>query len=179
MNNKRKFTTRDLIAVGVLAALCTIATFLKIPLGTGSMVHLGSGAIFSIGIVFGGVYAGMAGGIGSALFDLLLGFSPYTIWSFVIKGIAGLIVGTVAKGLWPETTAKEATISNTTLFVKAALGCVLAAAWTLGGYMLAWWKINDSLTIAIANIPASLLTSGVGFLIAMLIAPKLRKVIKW
>ena len=93
MNEKRKFTIRDLVTSSVFASLCAIATSIKIPFGVGAMVHLGTAFIFTIGIVFGGVYAGLAGAIGSAFYDLLMGFSPYTLWSFFIKGIAALVSG--------------------------------------------------------------------------------------
>ncbi|MBP8035951.1 MAG: ECF transporter S component, partial [Negativicutes bacterium] len=58
------------------------------------------------------------------------------------------------------------------------IGCLVAAAWTLGGYVLAWWQVTGSLTVAISNIPASLLTSAAGLPIALLLAPRLRKAMK-
>ncbi|MBP2625401.1 MAG: hypothetical protein H6Q68_112 [Firmicutes bacterium] len=177
MNIKRKFNIRDLVTASVFAAMCAIATAIKIPFGVGAMVHLGTALVFTIAIVFGGVYAGLAGAIGSAFYDLLMGFSPYTLWSFVIKGIAGLIAGVVAKGLWPETTVNIFTVPSQKSILRAALGCILAATWTLGGYTVAWWQVTGSLATAIANMPSSLMTSGVGLVIALLLAPKLRKVL--
>lgn len=169
MEKSRKFTTRDMVFAGVLASICTVATTIKIPLGVGAMVHLGTAAIFTTAIVFGGVYAGLAGAIGSALFDLIMGFSPYTLWSFFIKGGAGLIAGTVAKGLWPVPPQSG-------WLLRALFGCVLAAAWTLGGYILAWWQVTGSLAVAMGNIPASLLTSVAGLVVALILSPKLRKI---
>lgn len=177
MNEKRKLNIRDIVFAGVFAGMCAIATAIKIPFGVGAMVHLGTAFIFTIGIVFGGVYAGLAGAIGSAFYDLIMGFSPYTVWSFVIKGIAGLIVGVVAKGLWPETTADASTLLGNKWVLRAVLGCILAATWTLGGYTVAWWQVTGSLTTAVANMPSSLMTSSVGIIVALLLAPKLRKVV--
>ncbi len=173
MNEKRKFTIRDLVISSVFASLCAIATSIKIPFGVGAMVHLGTAFIFTIGIVFGGVYAGLAGAIGSAFYDLLMGFSPYTLWSFFIKGIAGLIVGVIAKGMWPEAKGNE----NNKWLLRAVLGCLAAATWTLGGYILAWWQITGSIVTAIGNIPSSLMTSSVGIAVALILGPKLRKVL--
>lgn len=171
MNEKRKLTTKDIVYSGVLAAMCAIATSLKIPFGVGAMVHLGTAFLFTVGICFGGVYAGLAGAIGSAFYDLLMGFSPYTAWSFIIKGTAGFIVGFVAKGVWPAPVTNE----TGSWAWRAALGCILAASWTLGGYIVAWWQITGSLATALANIPSSLMTSGVGIVVAMILSPKLRK----
>lgn len=174
MANKRMLTTRDIVYSGVLAAMCAIATSLKIPFGTGAMVHLGTAFLYTVGICFGGVYAGLAGAIGSAFYDLLMGFSPYTVWSFVIKGVAGLIIGFVAKGLWPAPVSRE---TGHGWIWRAVLGCILAAVWTLGGYIVAWWQVTGSLAIAFSNIPGSLLTSGVGIVGALLLSPKLRKIV--
>lgn len=173
MGGKRKFGLRDTVSIGVLAAMCTIATSIKVPFGVGAMVHLGTGFVFTTGIVFGGVYAGLAGAIGSAFFDLLMGFSPYTIWSFVIKGIAGLIVGVIAKGFWPEEKAGETAKMHWGL--RAFIGCIAAAAWTLCGYLFAWSQVTGSWAVAFSNMPSSLMTSTAGLLVALLLTPKLRK----
>ncbi len=178
MNVKRKFTSRDSIFVGVFSALCVLATTIKIYLGIGGMIHLGTACLFTIAILFGGVYAGLAGAIGSAFFDLLMGFSPYTIWSFIIKGVAGLIAGVVAKGMWPETPFGQSSLTNSHWFTKAILGCVLAGIWTLGGYILAWWQVTGSLSIAIGNTLSSVITSSVGLIVALFLTAKLRKIIK-
>ena len=174
MSDKRRLTIKDTITIGVLAGMCAIATSLKIPLGVGAMVHLGTAFMFTVAIVQGGVYAGLSAAIGSAFFDLLMGFSPYTPWSFFIKGIAGLLAGTIAHGLWPQEHRQYAD-ANRRWLLRAVIGCLVAAAWTLGGYMVAWWQVTGSLTVAISNMPASLLTSGVGLPIALLLAPRLLK----
>lgn len=171
MRNKRVLGVRDIVTIGVLAAMCTIATMIKVPFGVGAMVHLGTGFVFTAAIVFGGVYAGLAGAIGSAFFDLLMGFSPYTLWSFVIKGIAGLIAGSIAKGLWPEDQPER-------WLMRAVIGCIAGAVWTLGGYIVAWSQVTGSLAVALGNIPSSLMTSTAGFLVALVLAPKLRKIVR-
>lgn len=173
MQHKRTFTVKDTIFAGVLASMCAIATTIKIPFGVGAMVHLGTAFLYTAGIVFGGVYAGLAGAIGSAFYDFVMGFSPYTLWSFVIKGIAGLIVGVVAKGLWPERKPGEGNAS----WFRMVLGCFLAAGWTLCSYIVAWWQVTGSFTVAIGNIPSSLMTSGAGLVVAMILAPKLRNIL--
>ncbi|MEG0797440.1 MAG: ECF transporter S component [Acidaminococcaceae bacterium] len=162
--------TKDVVYIGMLAGVCVLATFIKIPFGSGAMVHLGTGMIFTSGILFGGVYTGWAAALGSAFYDLLLGFSPYTLWSFLIKGSAGFLVGTIARGLWPTRGSKTFRPS----FLRIVLACFVGAMWTLVGYIFAWWFVLGSFTVALANIPASLLTSAVGFVVAMLLYPRLK-----
>ena len=174
MTEKRHFEIKDTVTIGVLAGMCAISTSIKIPLGVGAMVHLGTAFMFTVAITLGGIYAGLSAAIGSAFFDLLMGYSPYTPWSFVIKGIAGLIAGVIAHGLWPQDNAASPMVTGRWL-LRAISGCVLAAAWTLGGYIVAWWQVTGSLAVALANIPASLLTSAVGFIVAVFLAPKLHR----
>lgn len=174
MQGKRSLTVRDTVFIGVLSAMCAIATTIKIPFGVGAMVHMGTAFLYTAAIIFGGVYAGFAGAIGSGFYDLMMGFSPYTIWSFVIKGIAGLIAGGIVCGLWPESQTRR---NVTPSIMRMFLGCIAAAIWTLCGYIIAWWQVTGSFTIAIGNIPGSLLTSGVGLVVALLLAPKLRNII--
>jgi uncharacterized membrane protein len=153
----KKFSIRDVVMIGMLAALCIVATMIKIPYGHGAMVHLGTAAIFTFAILFGGVYAGLAGAIGSAFFDLLMGFSPYTIWSLVIKGIAGWIAGTIAHGGGAEGKHVG----------RNVVACLAGAVWTLLGYLAAWTVVIGRFEAAVANIPSSLMTSGVGILVAI------------
>ncbi|HZJ82611.1 MAG TPA: ECF transporter S component [Clostridia bacterium] len=163
MNNK--FTVRDIVIIGMLASLCIVATTIKIPYGTGAMVHLGSAAIFTSAILFGGVRGGMAGAIGSGLFDLIMALSPYTLWSFFIKGIAGLIVGSIAHGGHADGSS----------VIRNIIACILGALWTLAGYILAWTLVIGNFQVAIVNIPSSLMTSAVGILVAIPLSVALRK----
>lgn len=164
MNKVKKLTIRDIVFIGMLAALCTISTTIKIPYGNGAMVHLGTGALYTIALIFGGTYAGFSGAIGTAFFDLMMGFSPYTLWSFIIKGVAGFIVGTIAHG--GEAKGKST--------ARNIIACLLGAAWTILGYLVAWTVVIGNFPAAIANIPSSLVTSGVGMLIAIPLAATLR-----
>lgn len=172
LKNKRKLKTRDIVWIGQLATLCIVATFIKIPFGSGAMVNLGTGFIFISGILFGGVYTGLAAAIGSAFYDVLMGFSAYTIWSFIIKGIAGFIMGYIAKGMWPED---ELSRKNWMLF--AIGGAILTSLWTLVAYFLAWWQVIGSFNVAITNIPASLMTTAVGFILAAFLVIPLKKIL--
>lgn len=162
--NTKKIEVKDIVIVGVIAALVVVGTFIHIPYGQGAFVHLGSAAIFTFSILFGGWRAGLAGAIGSGFYDLLAGFSPYTLWSFFIKGIAGLVIGSIAH----SGGSKGKSV------VKNVFACLAGAAWTLAGYLAAWSFVLGSFKAAILNIPSSLITSGVGMIIAIPFAATLR-----
>lgn len=168
MKNAMKFSVRDIAIIGMLAALHTLSIMIKIPYGQGAMVHLGTAAVFTFAIVFGAKYAAPAGAIGAAFFDLLMGFSPYTLWSFFIKGIAGLIAGLIAHSAGKKGSS----------FVLNLTGCVAASLWTLAGYLLAWTVVIGSFSAAVINIPSSLMSSGVGMVVGIPLAAALRVTLK-
>ncbi len=163
MKNTRKFSVQDVVIIGMLAALCTISTTIKIPYGNGAMVHLGTAALFTFSLLFGAVYGGLSGAIGAAIFDIVMGFSPYTVWSFFIKGIAGYIVGTIshAGGAQGKNVARN------------IIACIAGAIWTLGGYLVAWTAVIGRFEAAVVNSPSSMVTSGVGMIIAIPLAASL------
>jgi uncharacterized membrane protein len=164
------YTTQDLVKMAMLAAVCMIATYIKIPLGNGAMVHLGSAAIFTTGILFGGRYGGFAGAIGSAMYDLIGGFSPYTLWSFVIKGVSGWIVGTLSNS---KIGYKKTSLLGE--IIRNILSIFVAALFTLAGYLVAWSVVIGSFEAALINIPATLLSSGVGLVVALPLSFALKK----
>lgn len=164
----KKFTIRDIVIIGMLAAFCTIGTTIKIPYGNGAMVHLGSAAIYTTGLLFGGIYAGFGGAIGSAFFDLLMGFSPYTLWSFFIKGLAGYIVGSIAHSDGADGKS----------FIRNLIAIIVGAVWTLIGYLAAWTAVIGKFEAALLNIPSSIITSAVGAAVALPLAAALYKPIR-
>lgn len=155
MDNEH-FSIKDLVATAMLIALVVLSTFIKIPLG-GAMVHLGSAAIFIAGILFGSKKAATAGALGSFIFDLLIGQGAYTLWSLIIKGLAGYATGKIA---WTGGARGKSLFKN-------ILAVVIASVVTLVGYEIAWAVVSGSIEFAIANIPASLITSGVGAAVAL------------
>ncbi len=166
MQKKQQFTTKRITTIGMLAAMVVISTMIKIPYGNGAMVHLGSAAIFTAGLVFGSFNAGLAGAIGSAFYDLFMGLSPYTLWSFVIKGAAGYTVGYIYH---------HKIIENR--LYKAITACLVAAIITLIGYFVAW-SFVAGMPAAVTNIPSSLISSGVGTVVAMPLSTLLRSALK-
>ena len=81
------------VLLAVVASLVLVATsFLKVPTPTG-YVHLGDGIIYAAAIAFGPSFAAVSGAVGSTLADVLGGYFIWAPWTFIIKGVAGLIIG--------------------------------------------------------------------------------------
>ena len=153
-----KLKTRDIVYIGFIAALCAVATTIRIEIPGGAMVHLGSAALFTSSILFGGLYGGLGAAIGSALFDLFGGH---------------LIVGYMTAGYLPPSITKP-----TASFGRILVALIVGTIWTAFGYFLAWWFVLESAAVAASKIQYSLITSAAGIVVAIVLTPKLQSVVR-
>lgn len=168
-----KLTIRDIVFIGLLAALCAVGTTIRIEIPGAAMVHMGSAAIFTTSILFGGMYGGLGAAIGSALFDLIGGKTAYFFFSIVIKGICGLLIGYLTVGYLPPTKdAKHITVS------RMLTAMIVGAIWTAIGYFFAWWYVLDSVSVAFFNIQFSVYTSLAGIVVTLILAPRLQSMVR-
>lgn len=83
----------------VLIALTTVFTLLiKIPTPARGYVNLSDVAITFAGLIFGPWVGMVAGGVGTALADLLAGFAPFAPLSLVAHGTEGFLIGWLGRG---------------------------------------------------------------------------------
>ena len=84
-------TLQKPVLAAMFAALSCVATMvIQIPAPTG-YVNLGDAFVLLAGCVLGPAYGFVAGGLGPALADLLLGYGVYAPGTFVIKGLTAVI----------------------------------------------------------------------------------------
>ena len=135
-------TIHKLVLSGLFAALTVLITLLSIPLSGGGYIHLGDTAIFAGVYVIGGVWGILAGAVGSALTDLILGYAIYIPATFVIKGLMAL----TATALLARASAKW----RLPVFVTA---CLIVPV----GYFLYEAIIYGDALVAALNTPYNLL----------------------
>ena len=92
--NKLNSRTISINALAI-ALVCLSTMFLQFPIPLG-YAHLGNCFILISGVFFGPVTGLLAGGIGSALSDLLTGYPQWIIPTLIIKGIMGFVIGYIA-----------------------------------------------------------------------------------
>lgn len=97
---KRKITVYDIVVVGLMAAVCYVATNFRIEIPTPAgkmMVHMGN--IFGLlsGLLFGGLRGGLSAGIGSCIFDLLTGWATSAPSTLVNKFVMGFLAGWIPR----------------------------------------------------------------------------------
>jgi uncharacterized membrane protein len=121
MVNIRRITLTALMA----ALIFVLTTMPRIPVpATGGYIHLGDAGIAFAAVAFGPWVAMAAGGLGTALADLL-GFPQWAIFSLIVHGLQGLAMGAILRrGLsWPR--AMLATVVSIGIIVGGAAVAVL------------------------------------------------------
>lgn len=89
--------TKTLTRLAILMALTTVMTMVvHIPtIGTNGYLNLGDMVVFLAAMLLGRKGGFLVGGLGSALADLLLGYTHYAPITFVVKGLEGYIAGAI------------------------------------------------------------------------------------
>lgn len=84
-----------LVYTALMTALVFVATFtIKVPVPfTNGYIHPGDSMVFLAGLLLGPFYGAFAAGIGSALADLIAGYTFWMIPTLLIKGLMGFVVG--------------------------------------------------------------------------------------
>ncbi len=95
---RQRFTPAIIALVALLIALTTVLTVytVRVPVpATQGYFNLSDVPITFIGLVFGPWIGLIAGGVGTALSDLLGGYGFYAPISFVAHGLEGLLIGLI------------------------------------------------------------------------------------
>ena len=158
MNNNLK----KLILAALFAALSCVATMsIRIPTpGTGGYIHPGDAIVILSGVILGPVWGFFAGGIGSALSDLIGGYFVYVPITFMIKGLVAL-----AAGLLYQKVGK----TQKSRYVAVVLGGVADIILVAGGYFVCEYFIYGA--GAAASIPANIIQGIGGLVISCILYP--------
>jgi len=83
--------------VGFVVIVTVTTMFIRLPLPSTGYFNFGDVAVVFSGLLLGRVGGFIAGGIGSALADILLGFAIFSPLTLLAKGVEGFLCG-YAKG---------------------------------------------------------------------------------
>ena len=155
-----------LVLSALFAALTCVATMvIQIPSPTHGYMNLGDCVVLLSGCLLGPVYGAVAGGVGSALADLLSGYAVYVPGTLVIKAVMAALAGTLyrrSRKLLP-------------------VGAVLAELVMIVGYWLYDGVLMGSLAGSAAGIPSNIIQGvfggvcGVALVAALRRVPQIRK----
>lgn len=154
MNNKTKL----IVLNGLMIALVCIATMvIQIPIPmTEGYVNVGDSIIFITSILFGPIPGMVAGGLGSALADILTGYSHWALFTLLIKGFEGYMVGIVVK-------------KNTSL-IKNVFATLLGIIIMVSGYLIAGTFLQGSFIVSLGSVPSNIMQGIVSMIIGIPLA---------
>ncbi|HZK38019.1 MAG TPA: ECF transporter S component [Clostridia bacterium] len=157
---------QNLTILGLLIALVAVSTMaIKIPtIATQGYIHLGDSMIFLAAIMFGKKKGAIAGGLGSAMADLLLGYTHWILPTFIIKALMGYGIGIIAD--------QE---SNNLINLRNIIALVFGASWMVFGYFVAGGIMKGSFLVAASSVPANLVQGFVGALLFIPIGAALKR----
>lgn len=157
-------------AVAILTALTTVIGFVRVPLpATQGIFTLADIAIYFAAFALGPWSAAVAGGLGTALIDLLGGTAQYAPTSLVVHGLQGLLAGLVA-GIAGAGIAGAGTrpgLRGASWVLAGAVGTVVMAGGYLAAETLFYGGFAKAVTEILFNIAQSIVGAVGGGLLAL------------
>ncbi|MBQ4612179.1 MAG: ECF transporter S component [Clostridia bacterium] len=153
MNNKPK----SAVIAALLAALVCVATMIiRIPSPLHGYINLGDGVVLLCGWLLSPMYGFLAAGIGSALADILSGYTLYAPITLLLKGGMALIACGIARALHKKP------------LISKIFGGTLAEIVMIGGY-LAFESVLYGFVPSLANVPANAIQGLAGLLVGLIL----------
>ncbi|MFW6028679.1 MAG: ECF transporter S component [Halanaerobiales bacterium] len=160
--NLKEAGARIISYLALFIAFTTVATFIHIPGPSSSYFNLGELAIYSIALVFGGKAGGIAGGVGSAMADLILGYSIWAPFTFIVKGLEGYVVGKISE---------EGNLIRNILAIIVGGHIMIIGYAITKGFLISW-------AVILAEIGIDYGQMIIGGIAALIIANKLNEFLK-
>ena len=154
--------TKTMVKYGMLIALTTVMTMaIRIPTpGTNGYLNLGDMVVFLSALILGRKGGFVVGGVGSAMADLLSGYTHYAPITLIVKGLEGYIAGRIY----------ETRLGQRVPLLATTIGGI----WMAFGYYFAEIFMYGA-KAALASVPGNLLQGIVGAITAVALFAALKK----
>lgn len=161
--------TKDMIISSLLISLVFIATKfinIRLPISVnGGLIHLGNAMLFMSAIIFGNRKGAVAGAFGMGLFDILSGWMAWAPFTFIIRGVMGYIIGSIA----------NAKGRNGNVLLWNLTGIILSGIWMIAGYYLTEVILYGNWISPVTSIPGNIIQIVVGAIIGIPLAIALKR----
>ena len=181
-NTQKKFSTRDVAFIGVMAAIVFVSNYISftIPLGVGgdiTRIHVANAFCLLGGIVLGPVAGGLSAGIGSMLYDFtipqFISGSPFTFaFKFLMAFVAGHVIGNQRLVAKPSRNLLAAILGQLTYIV------LYIGKKFISYYFLQHEPLNVTLAACGTSLGSSLINAVISVIIVSLLAPVFCKIMK-
>ncbi len=146
--------TKRWVLTALFTAMTTVCTMaLAIPTPTGGYVNLGDTAVILGAYFLGPWFGALAGGLGSALADFLLGYVVYAPATLVIKALMAVVVGLLMH--WVGTSLRGRVVCGVSAEVVMLLGYWLFDGWLYNNYIAALTTLSANGVQALFGLLAS------------------------
>ena len=157
---------QKLTLAGALAALTTVATLLiQIPSPTKGYINTGDVLVNLSAWILGPLFGGAAAGIGSALADLISGYTVYAPATLIIKAGMAVVSYFVYKRL----------SQNRKSFFALLAGAVAAEIIMILGYAVFAGFLYGSVTTALLSVPENVVQGAFGAAVSVTLYEILRR----
>lgn len=165
---KKQTNIKEIAISGLFIAMVFIATMfinIRLPISiNGGLIHLGNVVLFTVAIAFGKKQGAIAGAFGMGLFDILSGWAAWAPFTFVIRGIMGFLIGSIANEKGREGKS----------FLFNLLAIVVGSVWMIGGYYMAEVILYGNWISPVTSIPGNITQLVIG-LLSLILVPALKR----
>ena len=169
MQSARQMKTMNIVLNALFIALVFVATLflnIKLPIAAnGGLVHLGSGMLFVITLLFGPKKGAVAGAFGMGLFDIVSGWALWAPFTFVTRGAQAYVIGKIA---WANG-------ANGQHMGRNIFAMLVGLPVMLAGYYICECILFKSFIIPFASMPGNLVQTAVGMIVAVPVVLALKK----
>ena len=158
----------QLSLMAVMSALVAVGTLIiRIPNPMGGYFNVGDVMIFVAALTFNPFVGGVAGGLGSAIADMI-GFPLFVIPTLVIKGLEGFLAGLIGdrKDVFRD------------VFAVVVAGCEMVVGYFLVELYALQWGLGGALGEVPGNITQIVIGGLVGIPIALVLRRRLPEILK-
>lgn len=158
----KEMDTKTITKMAMLMALTTVMTMaIRIPtVGTNGYLNLGDMVVFLAAMMLGKKGGLLVGGLGSAMADLLSGYTHYAPITLIVKGLEGYIAGSI---LETDMGRKRPLVANIIGGLWMAFGYYIPEIFMYGG------------KAALASVPGNIMQGLLGAVTAVLLFAAMKK----
>ncbi|WP_099205512.1 ECF transporter S component [Scatolibacter rhodanostii] len=178
---EKKDKIKQMAVLAMMTALSFLGPFINIPISIGfgnTMIHVGNAVCLVASLLIGGVWGGLAGGLGMALYDLTNPmFAMYSPFTFVQKFAMGFLCGKIAFGKAGTERSFKRNLLGTIVGVLANIFFAQLNALIVDSLIMGqnWMAV---LTAGGAKLVVNLINAVLAVIISLILYPPVQKAMK-
>jgi uncharacterized membrane protein len=155
------YSTKWIAYTAMLTALVIATSYIPAIPTVAGRIYWVDGVVLIAAYLMDPLASFIIGGIGTLLYDVLVGNPAMMVWSLLIHGLQGAVVSLFVHYVFPKKTPKIDWIWG---LISSLIGAVIV----VGGYFTYRTVVYGTST-ALASIPRNLIQEAIGISIAMVI----------